>query len=95
MSATQTIELEQVSFSVLLLLLTHPLAEGGQILEPRTNQRVFEQQTFDSLGKSHKIAILVLIVTCNFVQVCDHMTTLWTWLINSDDIKCYRSIRRT
>jgi len=89
-------ELEQISFSV--PPLTHPsppLAEGGQISEPRTNQRVFEQQTFNSLGKSHKIAILVLIVTCNFVQVRDHMTTPWTWLINSDDIKCYRSIRRT
>ena len=32
-------------------------------------EQIFQQESFSSMGKSRKIAILVLIVGCNFVQV--------------------------
>jgi hypothetical protein len=42
----------------------------AQELNPAsTSQRVFQQESFNAMGKSRKIAVLVLIVGCNFVQV--------------------------
>jgi hypothetical protein len=36
---------------------------------PTAQQQVFQQETFSGMANSLKMAILVLIVGCNFVQV--------------------------
>jgi len=36
---------------------------------PASQQQVFQQESFSRIGNSRKLAILILIVGCNFVQV--------------------------
>lgn len=82
MSSTQTIELEPVRSletphppSSKDVAPVAPLGDvlGRTVLPDDLHpapmvQRVFEQESFSAMGKSRKIAILVLIVGCNFVQ---------------------------
>jgi hypothetical protein len=79
MSSTQTIELEPIrplrSPEPLKSSDVPPVAPFGAVAIPNElnpapeGQRVFQQESFSAMGKSRKIAILVLIVGCNFVQV--------------------------
>ena len=79
MSSTQTIELVPIQSLQTLQPPNSPdvppvaplgaAALGGDLNAAPAAQEVFQQESFSAMGKSRKIAILVLIVGCNFVQV--------------------------
>ena len=78
MSSTQTITVEptssvQAAFSSESLHIPPtPILPGTSeimINAPTAQQQVFQQESFSGMGNSRKVAILVLIVGCNFVQV--------------------------
>ena len=62
-TVTQTIVLEPLSSS------QAPFEVLSSEPTPAAAQRIFHQQPFHSLTQSRKAIILVLIVTCNFIQV--------------------------
>jgi hypothetical protein len=77
-TATQTIELEQISLSqtrphhespTTPVMAGVPLGRDTISSIPTTEQRVFQQEPSSGMGNNRKIAILALIVTCNLVQV--------------------------
>ncbi|KAI9740311.1 MAG: hypothetical protein M1834_004889 [Cirrosporium novae-zelandiae] len=51
-----------------------PLTTSESLMvAPGAQQRIFQQESFHSMGKSRKVAILVLIVGCNFVQMVSNI----------------------